>query len=59
LDGRWPPMLLEAGQNTDSVRKHDVKQSVRKARDERAPSLAMGRRASERVLSDEVHHKVE
>jgi len=52
-------MLLEAGQNTDSVRKHDVKQSVRKARDERAPSLAMGRRASERVLSDEVHHKVE
>jgi hypothetical protein len=52
-------MLMQAGQNPNTVRKHDVEQRVRKARDERAPGFAMSQRAGERMLGDELHDKIE
>ena len=59
MDGRWPAMLVQAGQNPDAIGKHDVEQGVREARDERAPSVTMSQRAGKRVLGDEVHDEVE
>jgi hypothetical protein len=52
-------MLMQAGQNPNAVRKHDLEDCIRKARDERAPSLAVSWRAGQRMLSDEVHDEVE
>jgi hypothetical protein len=52
-------MLMKAGQHPDAIRKHDVEECVGKARDERAPSLAVSQRAGERVLGDELHDEVE
>jgi hypothetical protein len=58
-DGRWPAMLMQAGQNLNAVRKHDVEQRVRKARDKRAPGAAVSQGAGERMLRDELHDKLE
>jgi hypothetical protein len=50
---------VEAGQNSDAIGKHDVEQSVGKAGDERAPCLAVGNGARERMFGDEMHDEVE
>ncbi len=52
-------MLVQAGQNPNAIRKHDVEQRVRKTRDERAPGLAVSQSAGKRMLGDKVHDKVE
>ena len=59
MDGRGPAMLVQAGQNPDAIGKCDVEQRVRETRDERTPRLAMSKRASKRVLGDEVNDEVE
>ena len=59
LDGRWPSMLMQAGQNPNAIGKHNVEQRVRKARDERAPSLTVSQGTGERVLGDEMHDEAE
>jgi hypothetical protein len=52
-------MLMQAGQNPNAIGKHNVEQRVRKARDERAPSLTVSQGTGERVLGDEMHDEVE
>ena len=50
---------MQAGQNPNAIRKDDVEQRVRKARDESAPNLEMSQGTGKRVLGDEVHDEVE
>ena len=59
MNDGWSPALMQAGQNSDAVWKHDVEQRVRKSRDECATGLAVGEGAGERMLRDEMYDEVE
>jgi hypothetical protein len=52
-------MLMQTGQNPNAIGKHGIEQRIRKAKDERAPSLTVSQKAGERVLGDEMHDEVE